>query len=371
MKKYIVYLTTNIKNNKIYVGVHGTEDPYHFDGYIGNGISKRDSSFIKNPKEPFHYAVKKYGYDSFKRSTIQIFDTEQEALDLEGEIVDEDFIKRTDTYNITLGGGLPPLLNKVIYQYDLEGNFIREWFSIHEAAVALNICETAIGKAVLYKRTSAKFLWSDTKKDKLNISEFSTYSPEIAIYCYDLNGNYYKTFKSMSECLQELDCCLSNVQRAIKLGYKVGGYYLSDKLYSLYIKPEVKKLTGKVHQYDLSGNYIQSFTSLKEGEEKLGIKLTGVNDAIKQFNSYYKGFLWCRGEKLDKMNPYKEPKCKARKIGQYTMDGKLVKIFNTVRECRKEFPNVSKVLNGSANHCHNFKFKYIEEDTSNKVDDII
>ena len=42
------------------------------------------------------------------------------------------------------------------------------------------------------------------------------------------------------------------------------------------------------------------------------------------------------------------------------MDGKLVKTFNTLREARAEFPNVSKVLRGTANHCHNFKFKYLE-----------
>jgi hypothetical protein len=74
----------------------------------------------------------------------------------------------------------------------------------------------------------------------------------------------------------------------------------------------------------------------------------------------YKGFLWLRGEKQNYVKPYKKPKCSARKIGQYTMDNKLVKVFNTVREARKEFPNVSKVLNGSANHCHNYKFKYLE-----------
>ena len=42
------------------------------------------------------------------------------------------------------------------------------------------------------------------------------------------------------------------------------------------------------------------------------------------------------------------------------MDGKLVKTFNTLREARAEFPNVSKALRGIANHCHNFKFKYLE-----------
>lgn len=37
--KYIVYLTTNLINRKIYVGVHKTENPDIFDGYLGNGLT--------------------------------------------------------------------------------------------------------------------------------------------------------------------------------------------------------------------------------------------------------------------------------------------------------------------------------------------
>jgi hypothetical protein len=37
--KYIVYLTTNLVNKKIYVGVHETETPYEFDGYLGDGVT--------------------------------------------------------------------------------------------------------------------------------------------------------------------------------------------------------------------------------------------------------------------------------------------------------------------------------------------
>ena len=36
--KYIVYQTTSKVNNKIYIGVHKTENPDVFDGYLGNGI---------------------------------------------------------------------------------------------------------------------------------------------------------------------------------------------------------------------------------------------------------------------------------------------------------------------------------------------
>lgn len=357
--KYIVYLTTNIKNNKIYVGVHKTENPDIFDGYLGNGVNRNNPSSIKNPKEPFQYAVKKYGFDSFRRSIIKIYDTLQEALDLEAEIVNEEFIARDDTYNIALGGGMPPLLNKVVYQYNLDGTFIKKFNSMHEAGIELNISETTIGKAVLYKRTSAGFLWSECKFDKLDISLFNIYSPEITVYCYDSNGEYYKTFTSMSECTKEIGCCLSNVQRGIKLGVSVHGYYLSNKLTSFFEKPKIPRLTGMIHQYNTNGEYIQSFNSIKGGENKLGFSLTGVNDAIKLNNSYYKGFLWCRGEKLESLPKYK-PKSRARKIGQYTTDGDLVKVFDTLRECRKEFPNVSKVLSGLASHCHNFTFKYLE-----------
>ena len=37
-------------------------------------------STIAHPKEPFHYAVKKYGFDSFRRITLAVFDTRKEAL---------------------------------------------------------------------------------------------------------------------------------------------------------------------------------------------------------------------------------------------------------------------------------------------------
>lgn len=39
--KYIVYRTTCLINNKIYVGVHHTDDPNIFDGYLGRGLWKK------------------------------------------------------------------------------------------------------------------------------------------------------------------------------------------------------------------------------------------------------------------------------------------------------------------------------------------
>lgn len=356
MKKYIVYCTTNIINNKIYVGVHGTETPEKFDGYIGNSINIFESnSELKYPKIPFHKAVKKYGYSAFKRSVLQIFDTEEEALDLEAEIVNEEFIKRDDTYNITLGGGMPPLLNKPVYQYSLEGIFLKEWDSLTEAANKYNTIGNIIGIAATYKRSRVNYLWSFFKYDKLDISEYNIYNPKIPIYLYDSNKKFIKSYSSMSECGRDLNIHLSRVQRAVKLGNSVNDYYLSLVLSSEFIVPKVKNITGDIHQYDLNGIYIRSYQN-KEQLQKYNFNIYDINRSIKEDRTY-KEYIWIRGEKLEKVAPRKINK--VRKIGQYTMDGDLVKIFDTLREARKEFPNVSKVLNGQAKHCHNYTFKYI------------
>ena len=309
---YIVYLTTNILNNMIYVGVHKTES-LQFDGYLGNGINRFKSNII-NPKTKFQAAVKKYGFDAFRRNIIKAFDNVEDALDLEAEIVNEEFLLRKDVYNMVLGGGLPPILNKEIYRYDLNGNYLNQYNSIVDASKEFNISESAIGKAVNFKRTCAKFLWSDIKLDKLDLSLYNIYNPNIIIYCYNSNGTYNRSFNSMYECTKILECNLSNVQRGIKLGNLVKGYYLSDKLYSIYEKPKTQRLTGMVHQYNLDGTYIQSFNSIKEAENKLNCNLQGINDAIKLNNSFYKNYLWARGEKLNTLTPYNISKRKAKKI---------------------------------------------------------
>ena len=51
--------------------MHKTENPDIFDGYIGCSINIFISnSELKDPKIPFHKAVKKYGCSSFIRTTI-------------------------------------------------------------------------------------------------------------------------------------------------------------------------------------------------------------------------------------------------------------------------------------------------------------
>lgn len=97
--KYIVYLTTNTVNNKIYIGVHETENPNIFDGYLGCGANVNKPSSYNKGKTHLHNAILKYGVSKFYRTTIKEFDNLEDALKLELELVNEKFVKRSDTYN--------------------------------------------------------------------------------------------------------------------------------------------------------------------------------------------------------------------------------------------------------------------------------
>jgi len=86
---YYLYQITNIVNNKIYVGVHKTEDMN--DGYMGSG------KVIKQ-------AIEKYGIDNFRKNILETFEDSKSMYAREKEIVTNDFIMREDVYNLRRGG---------------------------------------------------------------------------------------------------------------------------------------------------------------------------------------------------------------------------------------------------------------------------
>jgi group I intron endonuclease len=84
---FLIYQTTNLINGKIYIGKQSGIN----DDYVGSGkLLKR--------------AITKYGISNFKKVILHTFETEQDALIKEKEIVNEEFVARKDTYNLTVGG---------------------------------------------------------------------------------------------------------------------------------------------------------------------------------------------------------------------------------------------------------------------------
>ena len=81
---YILYKTTNLVNDKTYIGIHKTNNLD--DGYLGSGFS-----LIK--------AVSKYGKENFKREILEFCNSYDELLELEKLYVDLDWVRDKSTYN--------------------------------------------------------------------------------------------------------------------------------------------------------------------------------------------------------------------------------------------------------------------------------
>ena len=86
---YLLYKITNTVNGKIYIGVHKTTDVD--DSYMGSGSR-------------LAYAKRKYGLESFTREIIKECSSHDEMMTEEAKIVDEEFLKRKDVYNLRRGG---------------------------------------------------------------------------------------------------------------------------------------------------------------------------------------------------------------------------------------------------------------------------
>lgn len=88
---YTVYQTTCLIDGRIYIGVHKTRIPE--DRYLGSG-------------KLLCRAVRAHGRDSFRKEVLFVFDTPCEAYRKEAELVNASFVRRADTFNLTVGGAV-------------------------------------------------------------------------------------------------------------------------------------------------------------------------------------------------------------------------------------------------------------------------
>lgn len=112
---YCVYAHVNKQNGKMYIGITcRIEQRWSCNGYYYQLSTK------------FWRAIQKYGWDNFEH--IVIIDGISESIAC---IYEEELIAKYDTqnngYNILPGGEFKGAVGKKVYQYDLDGNYMREW----------------------------------------------------------------------------------------------------------------------------------------------------------------------------------------------------------------------------------------------------
>lgn len=350
--KYIVYITINKTNNKIYIGQHKTENPEIFDGYIGNMVNIFNPSTIKNPKTKFQNAVKKYGFNNFHRYTLAVYDTLEEALLLENLLVSKLYLQREDVYNLA-EGGQKVNIEKEVNQFSINGEFIKNFTSIKKAAEETGLNEYGISIGMRKKKSCGNYFWSSDSK--IDIKEYSYLGNSAKpVFMFSLKGELLKVYNSTVEAAEDIDVSRESIRDAIHKMTKVHKHYYS------YNDTFNKNLNLKViiYQYDMKGNFLKEDTLANFVEEyQLDYKkLYKVANSGLTLNK----FQWNINKviKMKDRSSYCNLGIK-RKVGQYDLEGNFIKEYSSVKECKQIYTNVGKVLKGQLPSTKGFVFKYL------------
>lgn len=158
-KFHIVYQVTNLINGKIYIGCHSTDNVN--DDYYGSGTN-------------ISRAIKKYGKNSFKKEILHIFETPEEMLLKEKEMVTAEFIKREDVYNIVEGGygGYNKGATGLRHLHRADTN---ERCAVHPSAVEKMLQEGWILGRNISSTTNTIWIYKKEKKKMISMNELNQY----------------------------------------------------------------------------------------------------------------------------------------------------------------------------------------------------
>ena len=343
--KYIVYLTKNLKStinglNRIYIGVHKTENPNIFDGYLGCGVKSNQPSTYMYPKSPFQYAVKKYGVSSFERTVLFIYDTAKEAYAKEHEIVTEEFINYDHTYNIAIGGEYENRF-KPLYQFNLEGILIKKWESSEEA---YDFYGYPASRFQGPKRNKCIFLdsyWATS--ENINVEEYSKTPITKITFLYSKNGKLLKEFSSQSECAEYIKYDKGELSRAIRNQTLIKKeFYVSNKMVDEFIpKPRKNYMNQTFYIYNVNGVFIGEFV----GKELMNVINLHSWDYIGHIFTHNRGWykdFYISLEEIKEIPP--------KRIGNgicvdvYDKFGTFIETMKSIKEVREKYKIPSSKL---------------------------
>ena len=355
--KYMVYETMNVKSvidghNKIYVGVHKTEDPDKFDGYLGDGVKVSQASTFMYPKSPFQCDVKKYGVSSFERRVLYVCDTLKEAYTKEAEIVDEEFVSRPYVYNITSRVNRGP-----IYQFNLNGKLLKKWAIPEDVYDFYGLPRERFDLIISSKISLFKYFWTNTPK--INLGEYSDEIPAHIIYLLNNDGKFIKLFIDLQHCADYLGVEWKVVSEAVKWQWLVlDKYYVTNKMTGEFKpKPRRNYIKRTFYVYNEDGSFVGKFFG-KEIMKAIDLhSWTKISKIFSNNNGWYKKFFLS----LEEVREIPVRKKVIMSFEVYNLQGDLIETIDSIKKLKEKYniPNAKiKSIQKGNKYFGNYIFKY-------------
>lgn len=183
-----------------------------------------------------------------------------------------------------------------VRQYDMDGNFIKEWDSITDAEEAFGIYNIGACCRKL-RRESGGFMWrySSENIDKLDSKE-SLAKHSRAVKQYDLEGNFIKEFDRIQDAANELNMSKKGIQECCAGRQKSAGGYIWKYVNPDYVRPCNRDLDKcgaiKISQYSLDGVFIETFDSINAATRKTGINPNTISKCCKGLATRAGNYKW-------------------------------------------------------------------------------
>ncbi len=285
-KKYMfVYRTTNLKNGKIYIGQHSTNDLT--DGYKGSGLL-------------INKAFNKYGKINFQFEIIEFSDSREYLDQLEKKLImEQSALNKNIGYNLHQGG-LGGSSFKKINQYKLDGSYIRTWDAIIIASQELNLSYKTIQNCAReIKPSCGGFIWKDYSKysDCKDIQPFKNNSIK-SINQYSIDGKFIRSWDSITEAALTLNVSASNIGKCCGMEPStlvIGGFvwrYSVDVNGLTDINAVVYKARRKVEQYTIEGIYLKTFESISDASKEIKGSTSNISRCCNGERKTAGGYIW-------------------------------------------------------------------------------
>ena len=277
MYEGFIYKIYNDANDKLYYGQTTTTIETRWKQH-------KNSNAIKS-KQAIHYAMEKYGKNKFHIEEIEKHSSysEEELFDILNDR-EEFYIALDNTvipngYNMTIGGkNVGNVKRTPVDVYDSNGNLIIECKTMLEASIIFDYDSTSIMdccRGVIVPRNKYIFRYHGDAFDKYRTTKL-IYRDGVHIYQFDIpSGEMIGEYRSVKEASDITNVDESNIKRSLyRTDFSAGGYYWSVKNEYDYIGVQThyipKPKLIPVCQYDIDGNFICEFDTLKDAAISIG-----------------------------------------------------------------------------------------------------
>lgn len=215
--------------------------------YVGSSVNikkrlRRHRTLLRNNKHDNRYLQNLYNkHKTCEYSILEIYNLFMTSLELRTK--EKEWV---DKLNAELNlddpiKGIGGFCEKFVYQFDLEGVFVKEWKSAMVAARTLNISYNAIhacaNPKVTVSKTAHGFQWSYQKESPGKyICNTGSNLETRTVYLYNLRGEFYMSFNSLSDCARYL---------AADIDYQGDWKIIRSNLAYVLQKPQTRKVRGK------------------------------------------------------------------------------------------------------------------------------